>query len=93
MKIVNVQDAKSHFSRLLERVAKGKDILPGKHGKPMARLTAYAPDNEPRRLGGFEGRIRIADDFDAEDPTVLALFYGKNHLLSSQTTESCNATH
>jgi len=76
MKVINVQDAKTHLSRLLEQVAGGEDIVLGKHGKPMARLTAYASDGEPRRFGGFEGKIRIAEDFDAEDPAIVALFEG-----------------
>lgn len=78
MKTINVQDAKTHLSRLLERAANGEDIILGKHGRPMARLTAYAPEIEPRRLGGFEGRIRIADDFDDEDSAVVRLFQGSS---------------
>jgi len=65
MKTINVQDAKTHLSRLLEQAANGEDVILGKHGRPMARLTAYAPHREPRRLGGFEGKIKIAKDFDA----------------------------
>lgn len=75
MKIINVQDAKTHLSRLLEQVAGGEDIVLGKHGKPMARLTAYAPDREPRILGGLEKQIQVAPDFDEEDTKVEALFY------------------
>ena len=75
MKIINVQDAKTHLSRLLEQVAGGEDIVLGKHGKPMARLTAYAPDRETRKLGGLEGQVQIAPDFDREDADIEALFY------------------
>ena len=75
MKVINVQDAKTHLSRLLEQVASGEDIVLGKHGKPMARLTAYAPHCEPRILGGLEGQIQITPDFDEEDTSIDALFY------------------
>ena len=76
MKVINVQAAKTHLSRLIEQAAAGEVILLGKHGKPMAKLSAYAPDQEERRLGGLEGRIRIAEDFDDEDPRLVALFEG-----------------
>ena len=72
MKVINVQDAKTHLSRLLEQVSKGEDIVLSKHGRPMARLTAYAPDSEPRKLGGLAGEIQIGANFDDE---VSALFY------------------
>lgn len=74
MKTVNVQEAKTHLSRLIEIAAAGEDVILGKHGKPMARLTAYAPQTEERPLGGFESKIRIAADFDADDERINALF-------------------
>ena len=76
MKVVNVQEAKTQLSRLLERVAAGEVILLGKHGKPMAKLTAFNPAGETRPLGGFEGKIHMAPDFDDEDPRLSALFSG-----------------
>lgn len=74
MKTINVQDAKTHLSRLLEEAASGETIILGKHGKPMAKLTAYQPEKERRPLGGLEGKIRIAENFDDEDPAVTRLF-------------------
>ncbi len=76
MKVVNVQAAKTHLSRLIEEVVGGESILLAKHGKPLVKLSAYTPGQECRYLGGFEGRIRISEDFDAEDPRVEALFHG-----------------
>lgn len=75
MKVVNVQNAKTHLSRLIDEAAAGEEIVIGKHGKPLARLSAYAPREELRPLGGLEGKIRIASDFDDEDPRVERLFY------------------
>ena len=74
MKILNVQEAKTHLSRLMEDAAAGEEILLAKHGKPMVRLSAYRPKSEPRKLGGYEKQIRVAEDFDEEDPRILALF-------------------
>ena len=76
MKVINVQDAKTHLSRLLEQVADGEMFLIGKHGRPMAKLVKYAPDREERPLGGYEGQIVIGKDFDAEDPSIIAAFGG-----------------
>lgn len=62
--IVNVHEAKTHLSRLLDRVAAGSEITIAKAGKPVARLI---PANAPaqRRLGFDAGRVTLADDFDA----------------------------
>jgi antitoxin (DNA-binding transcriptional repressor) of toxin-antitoxin stability system len=58
----------------MEEAAAGRTILLGKHGRPMAKLSAYAPANEERPLGGLENTIRIAPDFDDEDERIRALF-------------------
>jgi prevent-host-death family protein len=76
MKVINVAEAKTQLSRLMEEAAAGQVILLGKHGRPMAKLCPYAPAREPRPLGGFEGRIRIADDFDDEDVRIGRMFAG-----------------
>jgi prevent-host-death family protein len=75
VKIINVQNAKTHLSRLIEEAAAGEEIVIGKHGKPMVRLCPYAPRNETRPLGGLEGRVQIAPDFDDEDPRIERLFH------------------
>jgi prevent-host-death family protein len=74
MKVINVQEAKTHLSRLIDAAAGGESILLAKHGKPLAKLSAYAPERESRTLGGLEGQIQIADDFDEEDARIRALF-------------------
>jgi prevent-host-death family protein len=74
MKVVNVQEAKTHLSRLIDAAAEGEEIILGKHGKPMVRLSSFASSSEPRRLGGREGEIRLAADFDEEDPRINAMF-------------------
>ena len=77
-KPVNVHEAKTHFSKLLERVAKGEEVVIAKAGKPVARLVPIVELPKPRMLGGFEGLIEIPDDFDAPDPELEALFEGED---------------
>lgn len=74
MKVVNVQEAKTHLSRLIDAAVDGEEIILGKHGKPMARLLSFLAPTEPRRLGGLEGKIHIAPDFDEEDESINAMF-------------------
>jgi prevent-host-death family protein len=75
MEVFNVHDAKTHLSRLLDRVAQGEEILIAKSGKPVAKLVRLKV--EPRRPGRLKGRIRIADDFDEPLPDeILAAFRG-----------------
>ncbi|MDQ3379365.1 MAG: type II toxin-antitoxin system Phd/YefM family antitoxin [Actinomycetota bacterium] len=76
MSVVNIHEAKTHLSRLLERVSAGEEIVIAKAGRPVARLVRYEEDLAPRTLGGWEGRVWIADDFDELPPDLLAAFYG-----------------
>ena len=76
-KLVNVHDAKTHFSKLLHRVASGEEIIISKAGTPVAKLVPYAPVSEKRKLGILAGRIAIPDDFDTPLPAeVLDDFEG-----------------
>ena len=77
MKTVNVQEAKTHLSRLLEEAAAGEDIVIAKAGKPYVRLVPCLPEQSPRPLGGWEGKVWIADDFDETPEEVIRLFEGK----------------
>ena len=67
-KIVNIHEAKTHFSRLLERVMIGEKIIIAKAGKPIAVLSPLAEMPEPRTPGGDAGKVLIAQDFDAPLP-------------------------
>ncbi len=70
MVLLNVHYAKTHLSRLLDRVAAGEEIILGKHGKPVAKLVPLQPVN--RRPGRLKGKIKIAADFDAPLPERIA---------------------
>ncbi len=68
MAAVNVHEAKTHLSRLLDRVAAGEEIVIAKAGKPVAKLVPFKKPPKQRTLGQDEGRVWIADDFDAPLP-------------------------
>ena len=77
-KPVNIHAAKTHFSRLVERAAKGEEIIIAKAGKPVARLMPLAVPVRRRRPGLLKGKIKIAEDFDAPLPEeILRLFEGR----------------
>ena len=65
MQTVNIHEAKTHLSRLLEAVERGEEVVIARAGQPIATLVAYKP---PRRRiappGSMEGEIWMADDFD-----------------------------
>lgn len=68
---VNVHEAKTHLSRLLDRVIGGEEIVIAKAGKPIARLIACEPPKEKRIPGQDAGKVQIAEDFDAPLPDDL----------------------
>ncbi|MBI2149882.1 MAG: type II toxin-antitoxin system Phd/YefM family antitoxin [Acidobacteria bacterium] len=65
MKSVSVHEAKTHLSRLLERVAAGDEVVISKSGKPVARLIAIKSGQPKVVLGSDRGKVHIAPDFDA----------------------------
>ena len=76
---VNIHQAKTQFSRLVDMAANGKEIIIAKSGKPVARLIPYASHAESRRLGQLRGKIKIRKNFDAPLPSqVLNEFEGKS---------------
>ena len=78
MNQINIHQAKTQFSRLVERVAGGEEIIIAKSGKPVARLVPYTPKRAVRRPGAMRGKIRIKKNFDEPLPKeILASFQGK----------------
>ena len=63
MKTVNIHEAKTHFSRLVDEAAGGREIVVSKAGKPAARLVPLRKSPVPRRFGVLKGKIRIRADF------------------------------
>lgn len=74
--IINVHEAKTQLSRLLERVAAGEEVIIGKAGRPVARLVPYVDSARPRAPGRWRDRVRIAADFDATPEEILSAFEG-----------------
>ena len=71
---VNVHQAKTHLSRLIERVETGEEIILARAGRPVARLVPFAPRREPRVPGAWRGRVDIAPDFDVTPQPVVDAF-------------------
>jgi prevent-host-death family protein len=71
---VNIHEAKTHLSRLVDRAAAGEEIIIGRAGKPVARLVALEPPAENRRLGVWKGQVWVSPDFDEEDRELTRLF-------------------
>lgn len=75
---VNVYEAKTHLSQLLDRAAAGEEIVIARAGRPVARLVALAEPASPRRIpGGWRGEVRIAADFDELPAEIEAAFLGE----------------
>ena len=64
-KPVNIHEAKTHLSRLVERVEAGEEITLARAGRPVARLVPFQPRLEARTPGLLRGRITLADDWDS----------------------------
>jgi prevent-host-death family protein len=76
MKTVNIHQAKTHLSRLIEQVAAGEEIIIARNGRPVARLTPVAARLSPRCPGQWRGQVRIGADFDAPLPAEMAAGFG-----------------
>ena len=78
MPTVNIYEAKTQFSKLVDTAAGGEDVIIARNGKPVARITTLEQPKKPRyRLGLLEGKGWMANDFDAPLPDdIQALFEG-----------------
>jgi prevent-host-death family protein len=74
--IVNIYDAKTQLSALVDRAAAGEEIIIAKNGAPRAKLVSIPQADGPRKPAGALRVTYIAEDFDAPDPTTQALFEG-----------------
>ena len=87
---VNIHQAKTHLSRLLQRVAAGEEVTIARSGVPVARLVAVEKKEKVRPLGFARGQVWVADDFDAPLPDeLLREFYGGE--LPELTSEKKNS--
>jgi prevent-host-death family protein len=73
MRIVNIHEAKTHLSRLVEQAAKGESFVIAKAGKPLVKVTPLDSPaaGQVRRLGFMRGQIAVPDDFDRMGETEI----------------------
>jgi prevent-host-death family protein len=75
MGMVNIYEAKTNLSRLVDQASAGEEIIIARAGKPVARLVALAPELGPRPLGKFKGQFPVPDDFDTMfEEEIRAMF-------------------
>ncbi len=78
METINIYEAKTRLSQLVDQAAAGEDVIVSRNGKPVARITQLAAPRPKVRFGLLAGKVLIADDFDAPLPDeVLAGFEGR----------------
>ncbi|WP_295389654.1 type II toxin-antitoxin system Phd/YefM family antitoxin [uncultured Thiodictyon sp.] len=76
--VLNLSEAKTSLSKLVDRAAAGEEIVIAKAGRPLAKLVPLRTPNRPRSPGGWQGKVRISEDFDAPLPAdMLDAFEGK----------------
>jgi prevent-host-death family protein len=74
---INIHEAKTHLSKLLERVSRGEEIVIAKAGRPIARLIPEHVSPPARRVPGIDkGKLKIAGDFDKMSESELEAWYG-----------------
>jgi prevent-host-death family protein len=74
MSEVTITEAKSQLSQLIERAAKGEEIVIRRGKAPVARLVGYSEQSARRKLGGLRGQIWMSDDFDEPDEEIERMF-------------------
>jgi len=74
---VNIHEAKTQLSRLVEEAAAGQEIVIAKAGKPVAKLSPLAQRRAPRKLGLLKGKLRLTEDFDAPLPRAIVQAFEK----------------
>ena len=78
MHTINIHEAKTHLSRLVDKVVAGEEVVIAKAGKPMAKLIPFITATKKRKLGLLAGKLSVPEDFDAPLPDeVLASFEGR----------------
>jgi prevent-host-death family protein len=80
MKTVNIHEAKTHLSRLVDQAAKGESFMIAKHGKPLVKVVALNTPlgHEIKRIGFMAGQISVPDDFDRMGAAQIELLFSAN---------------
>ncbi len=77
MKTVNVSEAKTHLSELLDLAVSGEDVVIARGGRPLVKLIPYKSSTKPRKPGYWKGKVKISKDFDALPDSLLKAFEGE----------------
>ena len=77
MRTVNMHEAKTHLSQLVEKAAGGEPFVIAKAGRPMVKVIPLDEAATPRRLGFMEGQIRVPDDFDQMGQEAILAMFGE----------------
>ncbi|MEB3188542.1 MAG: type II toxin-antitoxin system prevent-host-death family antitoxin [bacterium] len=78
MTIVNVHQAKSQLSKLIEQAERGEDVVIARAGKPAVRLVAYSEPRVPRQAGLWRNQVTVAEDFDVLPDDLLEALEGRD---------------
>ncbi len=76
MLTVNIHEAKTQLSKLVDRAAKGESFIIAKSGKPLVKVVALDAPKVPRRLGCLKGRFKVPEDFDTMGQAEIAKLFG-----------------
>jgi prevent-host-death family protein len=76
MHTVNIHEAKTQLSKLVEQAAKGKPFVIAKAGKPLVKVTALDTPAAPKRIGFLEDHVVVPDDFDQIGTEEIAALFG-----------------
>jgi prevent-host-death family protein len=76
MNTVNIHEAKTQLSRLVDRAARGESFVIAKAGKPLVKVSALEAPAKPQRLGFLKGEIEVPDDFDRMGEDEIAALFG-----------------
>ncbi len=78
MKVIKLEEIKSHFESILDEVQAGEEYCIEKEGVIIAKIAPFCRSDKPRKPGGsWEGKVWMADDFDETPPEFLTAFYGE----------------
>ena len=77
MEQINIHQAKTYLSALVEQAAKGESFVIAKAGKPMVKVIPYAPAHKQKKIGFLKGQVKIPDDFDRMGgEEIVQMFWG-----------------
>ena len=77
MNIINLYEAKTHLSKVINQAVKGEEVVIARSGKPVVRLVPYDQSQTMRKPGIWKGKVKVDPDFDASSPQMEKLFYGE----------------